>query len=72
MATAEIERNRTGNPVDLVEQIASANDWGADRTADDELTLVVAGQWADYRVSLNWRDDLETLHLASAFDFNAG
>ena len=69
MATAELEFKRDGNPVDLLEQIAAAHDWGADRTADDELTLVVAGQWADYHVSLNWRDDLETLHLASAFDF---
>ena len=27
------------NPVDLVEQIAHRNDWGYDRTSDDELTL---------------------------------
>ena len=36
---------------------------------DDELTLVVGGNWTDYHVSLNWRDDLEALHLACAFDF---
>ena len=57
------------HPVDLVESIASSNDWVTERTAPDELTLVVAGTWSDYHVSLNWRDDLESLHLACAFDF---
>jgi hypothetical protein len=69
MAIAESGYDRTSNPVDLVERIASSNDWATERTGDDELTLIVAGRWADYHVSLNWRDDLETLHLACAFDF---
>ena len=56
------------NPVDLVEQIAGSNDWASERTGEDELTLTVAGQWTDYHVSINWRDDLETLHVACAFD----
>ncbi|MEZ5844190.1 MAG: YbjN domain-containing protein [Hyphomicrobiaceae bacterium] len=60
---------RVLNPVDLVEQVAHTHDWPCERTGDDELTLIVAGTWADYHVSLNWRDDLETLHLACAFDF---
>lgn len=59
----------SSNPVDLIEQIAHGYDWATDRSAPDELTLVVAGSWADYHVSLNWRDDLETLHLACAFEF---
>ena len=69
MATAEAGYDRAANPIDLVEQVANAHDWAADRSSDDELTLIVAGSWTDYHVSLNWRDDLETLHLACAFDF---
>lgn len=69
MAFAEQLDAPTGNPVDLVESIAASHDWATERTGHDELTLVVAGSWADYHVSLNWRDDLETLHLACAFDF---
>lgn len=68
MAIAEASRARISNPIDLIEQIACHREWPLERTADDELTLNVAGQWADYHVSLNWRDDLETLHIASAFD----
>lgn len=70
MASAEHGYDRvTNNPIDLVEQLATSHDWGCDRCGDDELTLVVAGTWTDYHVSLNWRGDLEALHLACAFDF---
>lgn len=69
MASAELGYDRVTNPIDLIEQVAHAHDWACDRSADDELTLIVAGNWTDYHVSLNWRDDLEALHLACAFDF---
>ena len=69
MATAEYSTHRLTNPVDLVEQLATVQGWATERTAEDELTLVVGGSWTDYHVSLNWRDDLEALHLACAFDF---
>lgn len=69
MASAELGYDRVTNPIDLMEQLAHTHDWACDRSGDDELTLVVAGNWTDYHVSLNWRDDLEALHLACAFDF---
>ncbi|HEU0159561.1 MAG TPA: YbjN domain-containing protein [Hyphomicrobiaceae bacterium] len=68
MAIAEMTRTRTNNPISLLEQIAGSNDWAFDRGSEDELTLNVAGAWTDYHVSLNWRLDLETLHIACAFD----
>jgi hypothetical protein len=69
MALNEAGYDRVTNPVDLIEQVAQSHDWAYERPGDDELTLVVAGSWTDYHVSLNWRDDLEALHLACAFDF---
>jgi hypothetical protein len=69
MAFAERSHDRVLNPIDLVEQLAQTHDWPAERSSDDELTLIVAGTWTDYHISLNWRDDLEALHLACAFDF---
>jgi hypothetical protein len=69
MASSETGYERKISPIDLVEELASAHDWATDRTGDDELTLIVGGNWTDYHVSLNWRDDLEALHLACAFDF---
>jgi hypothetical protein len=69
MASLELGYDRVTNPIDLIEQMAGSHDWACDRASDDELTLIVAGSWTDYHVSLNWRDDLEALHLACAFDF---
>ena len=69
MATAEQTFERPLNPINLIEEIASGEDWNFERSGLDELTLNVAGSWSDYHLSLNWRDDLETLHIACAFDF---
>ena len=69
MSAEHVGYGRVTNPIDLIERLAGAHDWSCDRTNDDELTLVIAGTWTDYHVSLNWRDDLEALHLACAFDF---
>ena len=69
MASGESGYERVSNPIDLVEQLSASHDWTCDRASNDELTLVVAGTWTDYHVSLNWRDDLQALHLACAFDF---
>ena len=59
---------RVLTPVDLIEQVAHSNDWAHERQSDDELTMVVQGSWSDYHVSFNWRGDLETLHIACAFE----
>ena len=68
MASALPDFTRLTNPIDLTEQIASINDWAFERATEDELTVVIAGSWSDYHLSLNWRDDLESLHIACAFD----
>ena len=69
MASSEPGYHHVLNPVDLIEQVASSHEWACERTNEDELTLNVAGTWADYHVSLNWRTDLESLHIACAFGF---
>ena len=69
MATAQANYDHYTNPVDMVEHIATIHDWTFERSAPDELTLSVSGSWCDYNISLTWRDDLEALHLACAFDF---
>ena len=69
MATTQPIYDHFTNPVDMVEHIATIHDWTFERSAPDELTLTVSGSWCDYHISLTWRDDLEALHLACAFDF---
>lgn len=69
MATIQANYEHFANPVDMVEHIATIHDWSFERSAPDELSLSVSGSWCDYHISLTWRDDLEALHLACAFDF---
>jgi hypothetical protein len=68
MASALQDFTRMTNPIDLTERLASVNDWPFERSTEDELTLAIAGTWSDYHVSLNWHEDLESLHIACAFD----
>ena len=56
------------NPLDVVERVATGNDWSFERAGDDEITILVAGRWSDYQLSYTWMGDIEALHLACAFD----
>lgn len=68
MALIDVDADRQAHPVDMIERIATLNDWSFDRSGDDEITISVDGSWSDYHVSLTWMGELESLHLACAFD----
>jgi hypothetical protein len=67
MSLIEITDHR-GNPLEVVERMASTNDWSFERAGEDEITILVRGRWTDYQVSFTWMDDIEALHLACAFE----
>lgn len=71
MAAAKRRLAATSNPIEIFEALAAGHEWACERGSPDELTMVIAGTDADYHVSLNWREDMEALHLACAFDFKA-
>jgi hypothetical protein len=68
MALIDIDRTTHSNPLDVVERIASVNDWSFERAGDDEINILIKGRWNDYQVSFTWMGELEALHLACAFD----
>jgi len=68
MELAEIELVRESHPVDVIEQVAHANDWSFERNGKDEISISAAGNWTDYHISFSWMEDFEALHLACAFD----
>jgi hypothetical protein len=57
-----------GNPLDLMEQIASGHGWSFDRSTDEDLSLEVLGHWCDYRMYFSWHFDVGALLFACAFD----
>ena len=68
MALIGLSEESRVNPLDVVERIASVNDWSFERAGEDEITILIAGRWSDYQVSFTWMNDIEALHLACAFD----
>ena len=68
MSLTELSEHPRTNPLDVVERIASGNDWSFERAGDDEITILVTGRWADYQLSYTWMNQIEALHLACAFD----
>lgn len=68
MSRIEVPEGATSNPVDLVEQLASLNDWPFERSGDYEISFSITGRWADYHLSFQWMHEIEALHLTCAFD----
>ena len=68
MSLIEFSERHRINPVDVVESLASLSGWSFDRTAEDEISISISGRWTDYHVSYTWMDEIESLHLACAFD----
>ncbi len=68
MSLTDLSERQHVNPVDVVEGLASTNNWSFARASEDEVTLVIGGRWTDYQVSFTWMGDIEALHLACAFD----
>jgi hypothetical protein len=68
MTLIDIDQDRLSNPVDTIEHIAALNDWIFERAGDDEITISVAGGWAEYHASFSWMEDREAIHLACGFD----
>jgi hypothetical protein len=71
MNQLQFESGRAEHPLDVVERLASRNHWIFDRAETDEMSVSVAGRWADYHVSFTWIEDVEALHVACAFDLKA-
>ncbi len=64
-----IQLEELPNPLDTVERIAQSREWFVDRAADDEVNMIAAAVWGDLNICLNWREDIEGLHVACTFDF---
>lgn len=56
------------NPLDVVEQIVSANEWLYDRTAETELAVTFSGTWCDYHLHFSWNAMPGALQVVNAFD----
>jgi hypothetical protein len=68
MSVIAIAREPSDNPLDVVEHMATGNNWPFERAGEDEVAIIVTGRWTNYQVSFTWMSEIEALHLACAFD----
>ncbi len=56
------------NPLDIVEEIVTANEWLFDRSGEDELIVELAGRWCNYRMYFVWQREVGALQFSCQFD----
>ena len=56
------------NPLDMMEQIVSENEWAFDRRSESEMAAEAPGRWCDYGLYFNWSHQISVMHFTCAFD----
>ena len=67
-ASVQTTRDAAANPLDIMEQIVTANDWAFDRRGEAEMVAEAPGRWCDYSLYFAWREDIGALHFSCAMD----
>lgn len=68
-ATLLVAETAAENPIDLIEQLVSENEWPFERGGDGDLSACVTGSWCDYSLSYALAGEHEVLTVTAAFDF---
>lgn len=56
------------NPLDVVEEIVTANEWPFERASDDEMIVEIGGRWCDYRLYFVWQPEVAAMQFSCQFD----
>ncbi|CAH0293602.1 YbjN domain-containing protein [Roseomonas sp. CECT 9278] len=67
-ASLHIERERSSNPLDILEQIIAANEWAFERRSDGEMAAEAPGKWCDYGLHFSWSHEISAMAFTCAFD----
>ena len=66
MAVAFVSEMLT--PIEVIEQIAAANNWEVDHADKNELVIFVEGRYSEYEVAFSWLEDVQAIHMACGFE----
>jgi hypothetical protein len=56
------------HPIDIVETLAAHHEWEFDRVTDDQISMVIEGQWRAYSITLLWSAYDQTLRMICTFE----
>jgi hypothetical protein len=62
------EREHATNPLDVLEQIITANEWNFERRSDGEMAAEAPGKWCDYGLYFSWSPEVSAMQFSCAFD----
>lgn len=62
------EPSSDDNPIDLVEELFSANAWAVERDSETELASEVSSRWCSLRLQFSWAEDVSALQFSAKFD----
>ncbi|MBC6982230.1 MULTISPECIES: YbjN domain-containing protein [unclassified Caulobacter] len=71
MDTRPEELDLAFDPLDVVENVLSAENLPFDRTEDGDLAFALAGDWRDYELWFAWRPEGDCLQLCCSLDLRA-
>jgi hypothetical protein len=67
-ATLTRSQATSANPLDIMEQIVTANEWAFDRRSESEMAAEAPGRWCDYGLYFNWSHEISAMHFTCTFD----
>lgn len=67
-ASLQLDRDRSSNPLDILEQIVAANEWAFERRSDGEMAAEAPGKWCDYGLHFSWSHEISAMAFTCAFD----
>ncbi len=56
------------NPLDVLEELVSANDWTFNRHSDSELMAIVAGRWCGYHMHFILQREMNAMFFSCQLD----
>jgi hypothetical protein len=56
------------NPIELIEDVMTAQELPFHRLSDVELATEVEGRWGSYHLQFFWQEDIKALHFSSIMD----
>src|ERR1051325_7001913 len=61
-----VDRDRSANPLDVLEQIVAANEWSFERRSDGEMAAEAPGKWCDYGLYFSWSSEISAMSFSCA------
>lgn len=64
--------NEPGDPLEMLRDLASANEWHIDRASEDEIHITYQGPWEEYKLHFHWQPRAALFRIACMIGWEMG